>query len=229
MRRNRRSRPILESLDGRLLLSGYGTTLPTLPSASVIPVAQHQQWVALQGSIKGSLQLINSNPDPGYSYKVNAKGTVQPAGMVGASGSLQTPGIVGAGYSNGMLTLSSRHGSVRLDLLSDPHPGVSSLPTTFDYTLIGTGKFRGASGAGTATLTLDTTASTPTGHGTHVGGASVTRFTMTFAGSTTAAAAEIITATLRNLEPVRQVPATTAAAAETTTATPGVLNPLGVG
>jgi hypothetical protein len=52
---------------------------------------------------------------------------------------------------------------------------------------------------------------------------------MTFAGATTAAAAESITATLRNLQPVRAIPATTAVAAEITTTTPGVLNPLGVG
>jgi hypothetical protein len=207
MRKKWRSRPILESLDGRLLLSGYSSSVPILRTATSVSILRTATvtivaplQVALQGSITGKLRSNISNPDAGHSYRVNATGAVQPVGTVGATGSLQSPGFIATGVSTGSIKLTSRHGLLRLGLTGDPQAGFSTLPSTFHYTIMGgTGRFKGATGTGTAALTMQSTNSTPTGPGMHTGGGSTSRFTMTFAASTTPA--EPFTATSTPAEP----------------------------
>jgi hypothetical protein len=185
MRRDRKSRPVLESLEGRQLLSSYPTVSTQIqPGGPMIPVAS--QHVVLTGSIKGTLTSKMSVPDTGHHYVLFGMGRLSPTGMSVATGSLQTPGFIASGQSSGTVTLGGRGGTLKLQLTSPAAPGFSSLPGLFLYNIVsGSGRFHGAAGSGSVTLSQEPSAlvlnparSMPT-----LGG-STTRFTMTFGSIT---------------------------------------------
>jgi hypothetical protein len=180
---DRRSRPAVEPLEGRQLLSGGAYTASPTSSHPhpLVPPADAQ--VLLTGPIKGVLLSKPGMPDTGQQYQLSASGRIQPAGLVAAFGKLQTPGFINSALTTGTITLSSRQGSLSVKLTSDPQDGFSQLPEVFTYQIVhGSGHFLGATGGGTVLLTIQYPTDVQAVPGMHqgLGTGSVNRFTMTF-------------------------------------------------
>ena len=150
MRTQRPRRPHVETLEGKALLSA--APIPGVGTASAVVAGHH---VALQGKITGTITKVPSNPDAGQLYDLGGKGTVLPLGTahLGKGSQLRATGFIAHGRSEGTLTLVGKGGSVTLKLVGPLQPGFSKLPTEYTFTIVGgTGKYRGATGTGSAEL-----------------------------------------------------------------------------
>jgi len=150
MRTHRPRRPVVESLEGKTLLSAAPLSAELRGPALV--AGTH---LALQGTIKGTITQDPSNPDAGRQYDLGGKGPVVPLGPthLGPASQLHSVGFLARGRSEGRLTLIDQGGSVTLKLVGPLQPGFSKLPDHYTFTIVsGTGKYRGATGTGTAGL-----------------------------------------------------------------------------
>ena len=152
MKRTRRSRPVVEALEGKKLLSAVGVPAPH--ATALVASKASQRHLLLVGTIQGTWSRTLTNPDIGGAQTLQGTGKVRPLGAVDASGTLHTPGFVARGNTTGSLTLEDNRGSVTLHLVGTmTRPGFSGPATALRYTIVdGTGRYAGASGSGTAEL-----------------------------------------------------------------------------
>jgi len=152
MKRHAR-RPRIENLEDKALLSAAGIGAQNAPIILVPPPANHHH-IALNGEVGGTWTIQMVNPDVGRAQTLTGSGTVQPLGKVGATGTLQATGFIAKGRAGGMLTLSNAQGSVTIKLTGPPQPGFSMLPRQFTFKIVAaTGKYKGATDQGSASLT----------------------------------------------------------------------------
>jgi hypothetical protein len=139
----------MEALDDRELPSVMAPGPVTTPAR----LASHGHLLLLSGTVRGNWTAQPSIPDTGTTQSLAGRGRVQPLGKVHAQGTLQTPGFILTGRTTGVFTLKAVGGSVTVDLVGPPQPGFSDPPSMFNFTIVGsTGRFRGATGSGTATF-----------------------------------------------------------------------------
>jgi hypothetical protein len=169
-----RFRPRVEEFEGRAAPSG----LPGGPphTAPVILVRGHP--VHLAGMLAGSYTSPGLAVDAGVSDTLTGSGPVGPLGQASVTGTVQGVGFIRSGRAGGTLTLAGPRGAVTLRLRGPVQPAFSPLPPSFAFTVTGgTGAYKGATGHGTATLSL-----TPApGQPGHVGGPLQGTFTLTLA------------------------------------------------
>jgi hypothetical protein len=131
MRRARKLRPSLESMESKQLLSGAGAgagvvLAGTIPSAPV---------VMLGGMIHGSFHKPLGTPDVGAHYNLAGTGKLAHFGSTTLAGSLGEVGFIAQGNSTGTLTLANAKGSLTLSLTGPTQGGFSRLPTSYNFTV----------------------------------------------------------------------------------------------
>jgi hypothetical protein len=151
--RRRKIRPVVEPIESRALLSAGlagATTGRALirhsPSASI----------HLNGTLRGQFQVNVSIPDTGKTYVIKGAGHVGGFGQASVSGDMHSLGFIAQGHAKGDITLKTAGGTVTLHLTSlVQQAGFQPLPNVFSFGIIGgTGKYMGAHGIGSATVTL---------------------------------------------------------------------------
>ena len=163
----RRSRPVLEVMESKALLSVGSTVLPVGHAVTAsISEARHRSGVVLTGHVKGTYQDQTTIPDNPSEVSISGSGRVGPLGNVKASGVFHQLGFIARGNATGTVNLSNARGGVTLQLTGPTQPGFSPLPSTFQFRIVSaTGHDKGLNGSGVADLGL---------------GASQGTFTLTF-------------------------------------------------
>jgi hypothetical protein len=129
MRRARKLRPSLESMESKQLLSGAATAIVgTIPSAPV---------VMLGGTIHGNFHKPLGAPDVGAQYNLAGSGKLAHFGSTTVTGSLREVGFIAQGNSTGTLKLANAKGSLTLSLTGPTQGGFSRLPTTYNFAVTG--------------------------------------------------------------------------------------------
>jgi len=175
----------VDALEDRLVLShGVGVQPALLGSAyirlsasTLPPVSIHQ--MALNGTVSGSFTNWPSLQASGPSLLtiLNGAGIVSPIGKVDAGGSLSTPTTqlptkIGP---QGTVTLTNSQGSVTLQLFVPSGQVYSRTSMHFAWSIVkGAGVFAGATGTGTADLTLIPQGGAITSNGISMGSFSLT-------------------------------------------------------
>jgi hypothetical protein len=170
MRISKRYRPEIEKLESMTLLSGVSTGLPGL-AASITTLTSSGgsgsvEQVKLNGTLRGTYHVDDSNPDVGQNYTLFGHGRVSPVKTADVTGHVNSLGNVATGKAHGLLVISTPQGSLTLKLTGPSQKGLARLPDRFSF------KITNSSGAylhdrrhGTAVLVLDPAA--PGGdHGT---------------------------------------------------------------
>lgn len=111
--------------------------------------------VQLVGKLMGVPARQTSLPDTGSEYRLSGNGDVQPLGSVTLTGDLHTPPVITPGRTTGTLKLTGPQGSLSLTLSGSGHDGFSTASSSLTFTITGgTGRYTGAHGSGSATLTM---------------------------------------------------------------------------
>lgn len=162
MRKGRRFRPAVDSLEDRLALSSG--------VADVVRPGDHQgqfgdlgtaaanasaTTISLAGMARGTYTSRQNAADTGTTFAGSAKGKVTPLGQVTVTGSFHTPGLIKNGKIQGSLTLHGQRGTLTLSA-AGPAAGQSSSRTfRLTYTITaGTGLFHNAKGTGVVVITV---------------------------------------------------------------------------
>jgi len=149
MVQKRTYRPRLEgSLEDRITPSAAAST-----SIVAVPLAKPRQMY-IMGTINGTTMApTHQNPDVGTQLTLRGSGQLTALGYVGLTGSLHESGFIKVGHDHGLLTLSSRRGSVILKLDRTVDHSMQSMPADppYNFSIVaGSGAYRGANGTGTA-------------------------------------------------------------------------------
>lgn len=151
--RRRKLRPVVEPIESRALLSA-GLAGATVGRALV----SHSPSVSLHlhGTLRGQFQTNVLIPDAGTTYVIEGAGHVGGFGHASVSGEMHSLGFVIHGHAQGDITLKRAGGTITLHLTSlVQQAGFQPLPGVFSFGITGgTGKYKGAHGTGSATLTL---------------------------------------------------------------------------
>jgi len=119
-----------------------------------LPPPRHQR-PTLSGILFGGVVAGPASHDAGSSYDLAAIGDLAGLGETLLTGDLRSPGFIASGHASGELTLTSRRGTVRLDLEGPSQRGFARLPQRFHFTVeAGTGAFRHLHESGIAILHL---------------------------------------------------------------------------
>lgn len=123
-------------------------------------VASRSHAVSIKGTLTGAYTTPLSNPDA-RSYNFTGTGTAGTMGAVSITGSISPPGFIRTAPATGEFTLTTANGTVTFDVKGHTQNGGSPLPRTMSYVVsAGTGSFASASGKGTISIAVNTTAST---------------------------------------------------------------------
>lgn len=113
--------------------------------------------VAVQGTLAGSYAAMQTNPDVGHAYKVNAAGHTS-LGATTGKGTVRGPGNVASGHCAATLTLTTSKGTVSVSATGTKTvKGFADCQSGFAFKwhmTKGTGSYAGKSASGTGTLTL---------------------------------------------------------------------------
>jgi hypothetical protein len=82
--------------------------------------------VHLSGSLRGQLRPVRALPDVGHRYAIAASGSLGSVGVMTASGTVAGTGNINSGVESLELTLTGRHGSVRVSAHSSRVPAFTS-------------------------------------------------------------------------------------------------------
>jgi hypothetical protein len=159
----RRSKPELESLEGRTVPSA------AIPGAAVTPAAlvHGAKYLFLHGTAHGKTHQTMLNPDVGVALALHGHGIVSPLGAVAVSGTLHGTGFIATGTPEGTITLSNARGSVTLKLVGPSEPGFTPPPSgTYQFSMVkGMGAYAKDLADGTIDLTLTGDTFSMTFHG----------------------------------------------------------------
>jgi hypothetical protein len=156
MRKSTHTRPLLEPLEAKALLSHvfphHHVHVDRAFPAANRPVTINT--TELLGSVSGTYSITPSTPSPGYNYSITG------SGQVGSLGTVQVTGFVHIGTNarsapTGTITLLNSKGSLRLAITGKggPQPlapaSVASNAMSLHYTIVNaTGAFRNFHGSG---------------------------------------------------------------------------------
>jgi hypothetical protein len=122
--------------------------------------------LALNGTLTGSYSKHDSNPDAGADYPFFGHGTVSPIGKADVTGNAHQLGFIAKGRAEGLLVVSTPHGSLTLELEGPKQKGFSPLPDHFTFKISdASGSLAHDRGHGKVVLVLDP-ASSGADHGT---------------------------------------------------------------
>jgi hypothetical protein len=156
MRKSTHTRPLLEPLEEKALLSHVVPHHPVHVNRA-LPGPNHPVTInttELLGSVSGTYSITPSTPAPGYNYSLTG------SGKVGSLGTVQVTGFVHMGINaksapTGMITLSDSNGSLKISITGKGGPRplapapVASNAMSLRYTIVsGTGAFRNFHGSG---------------------------------------------------------------------------------
>ncbi len=168
MRRSRTMRPQLESLESMTLLSAI-SPVHKHPGGIVAAKATHANVataISLNGTFEGAYHVAaKANHHKGLDYVFSGDGAVGVLGFTQVTGNLNSVGNVTKGHATGPVVLSTKYGSLRLQLTGPTQHSMATLPEGFTYKITsGTGKYRGDEGTGKVFFVPDAyVASTSTG------------------------------------------------------------------
>jgi hypothetical protein len=151
----------VEALESVVALSGLaGAQAGPLTSSEVRAIAPAQApEVVLLGTIRGGYFSSSRIPDTGATYRIGAVGRLSPVGQTGDTAVIQTTGFIATGMARGSMRIAAPRGALRLSLVGPVQSGFAPLPPAFTYTITGgTGIYRTATGSGTITVTLNSSA-----------------------------------------------------------------------
>jgi hypothetical protein len=119
--------------------------------------------IRLNGILHGHYGANAPIPDTGTTYVINGAGHVGGFGQASVTGEMHSLGFIAQGHAQGDISLKKAGGTITLHLTGlVQQAGFQPLPSVFSYGITGgTGKYKGAHGVGSATLTL-----TPSQNGT---------------------------------------------------------------
>jgi hypothetical protein len=147
MRRARKLRPSLESMESKQLLSGAGM--------AIVSTIVSTQEVNLAGTLHGTFRKPLGTPDVGAQYNLAGSGRIAHFGPATVAGSLREVGFIAQGHSTGTLTLANAKGSLTLSLTGATQGGFSRLPTSYSFVVTGgTGAYSKDVDSGHLTLRL---------------------------------------------------------------------------
>jgi hypothetical protein len=111
--------------------------------------------IHLHGTLQGQYQTNAPIPDTGTTYVLQGTGHVGGFGHASVTGNMHSLGFIAQGHAQGDLTVKGAGGTITLHLTAVvQQAGFQPLPSAFSYDITGgTGKYAGAHGSGSATLT----------------------------------------------------------------------------
>jgi hypothetical protein len=146
----------VDELGERILPSVTVLAAPANPAKAIFgPAALPASLSGLSGSGQGTAGAAPTRFGVGPLYVLKGTANITGMGVVTFTGSLQAPALNAQGPVTGTLTLTNARGSITVSLTTSSQSGRSALPTSFQYTIVGSsGQFFGSSAAGTMHLTL---------------------------------------------------------------------------
>jgi hypothetical protein len=138
-------------------------------SSGVVSTAQHEavvipsahvrgaEYLFLNGTLRGTVHQSPGNPDAGSLLSFQGHGKISPLGGVHFSGILHGADLNQADHAGGSLKLTSKNGSVTLQLDGPSRPGHQG-PTSGTYAFLiikGTGDHTKDLGNGSVIVTLE--------------------------------------------------------------------------
>ena len=113
--------------------------------------------LTVQGTIAGSYTTMQTNPDTGHGYRVNASGHTS-LGATTGKGTVRGPGNIASGHCGATLTLTTSKGTVTVSAVGTKTvKGFADCQSGFAFAwhmTKGTGSYAGKSASGKGTLTL---------------------------------------------------------------------------
>ena len=110
----------------------------------------------LHGSSAGVFSSILTNPDVGATYNFSGTADLALFGHCSVFGSLHAVGSVSSGQATGTIWVTNGLGSLKLSVTGPIQSSFSSLPSTFQYQIVGaTGIYKGYTARGIINLTLN--------------------------------------------------------------------------
>jgi hypothetical protein len=125
-------------------------------TAEAISAHNPTRSIRLHGTLRGQYQTNAPIPDAGTTYVLDGSGHIGGFGRASVTGAMHSLGFIAQGHAQGDLTLKGAGGTITLHLTAlVQQAGFQPLPSAFSYDITGgTGRYAGAHGAGSATLTL---------------------------------------------------------------------------
>ena len=133
-RRRHDCRPEVEPLDSLTLLSIISPAPSSHPSGSAEVATSMRirttRPVALNFTVQGSYQVIETNPDVGrtHQFQAESKGRTRGLGATTVDGAITTPGFVAQGYATGRLLAHTSRGDLQIQLAGPLTAGFSAFP-----------------------------------------------------------------------------------------------------
>jgi hypothetical protein len=125
----------------------------TIDAASTTP--KTPVTISLRGTLKGSYNQGQPNPDVGVNFTFFGHGTVKHVGKADVTGNAHQLGFIATGRAGGLLVISTPRGSLTLSLEGPQQKGFASLPDKFSYNITdASGKYRHVQGHGQVVLVL---------------------------------------------------------------------------
>ena len=172
MKASHKLTPRLEGMESRNLLSGIGGAAAAI--APVPPIVV-DHTIHLNGTVKGTFNEHQGNPDFPKVYQFFGHGGVGLKGYTDLAGTINAGGFTQDPNPRGDVFIATARGTITLHLTADKAGGqTDGLADQYDYTVEGgSGKYKNATGHGTIVLTLDpakaptTTTAKPGSHSEH--------------------------------------------------------------
>ena len=126
--------PGCENLEGRRVLSTVAPVpTTTTATATIADLTSGLKYIELNGKASGQTQLVRGNPDVGSTLNLSGSGVLSNLGSVSVVGSLSGTGFTAKGTLHGSITLTSKQGSLTLQLVG---PAVNGFhpPSSGTYT-----------------------------------------------------------------------------------------------